>query len=158
MRDIYSVLEKIGIPYEEYEHPPVFTVEETEKYERGNGTPSKNLFLRNKKGNKHYLVVLEANKRIDLKNLEVLLQEKGLSFASSERMMQYLGLTPGSVSPLGLINDINQEVSVIVDKDLLKSEKQGFHPNVNTATLVIKTDDFKKFLDWTKNKITYVAI
>jgi Ala-tRNA(Pro) deacylase len=102
--------------------------------------------------------VLKASKRINLKDLETRLQETGLSFASSERMMKYLSLTPGSVSPFGLINDTNKEVQVIVDKDLFTFDKQGFHPNSNTATLVISSDDFKKFLEWTTNKVTYVSL
>ena len=158
MKDIYTLLKEFGIRYEKYEHPAVFTVEEAEKYERGSGVHSKNLFLRNKKGNRYYLVVLKASKRINLKDLETRLQETGLSFASSERMMKYLSLTPGSVSPFGLINDTNKEVQVIVDKDLFTFDKQGFHPNSNTATLVISSDDFKKFLEWTTNKVTYVSL
>lgn len=86
------------------------------------------------------------------------MQETGLSFALPERMMKYLGLTPGSVSPFELINDINKEVRIVIDNDLLKSEKQGFHPNVNTATLAMSTEDFKKFLAWTKNQVIYVDI
>ena len=155
-KDIYSVLEGLDIVYEKYEHPAVFTVEEAEKHARGEGIHSKNLFLRNKKGNKHYLVVIRASKQINIKDLETKLQEKNLSFASPERMMKYLGLIPGSVSPFGLINDVNKEVQVVVDEGLLKSEKQAFHPNVNTATLAISTADFKKFLQWTGNDITYM--
>lgn len=158
MKDIYEILRDIGITFEKYEHPAVFTVKEADKYDRSDGAHSKNLFLRNKKGNTHYLVVLEASKRINLKELEALLSETGLSFASPERLMKYLGLTPGSVSPFGLVNDTNKEVKVIVDNDLLKSKKQGFHPNTNTSTLVISTNDFKRFLVWTNNNITYLKL
>ena len=158
MNNIYKILEEIGIAYEKYEHPAVFTVEEAEKYARGDGAHSKNLFLRNKKGNKHYLVVSETSKKINLKELELKLQKKNISFASPERLKVYLGLTPGAVSPFGLINDKNKEVQVIVDNDLLKSPKQGFHPNTNTATLVISTDDFKKFLNWTQNNVSYMNL
>lgn len=159
MKDIYLILKDLDIEFEKYEHPAVYTVEEAEKYDRGvDAAHSKNLFLRNKKGNKHYLVILEGSKRVDLKELAKLLNEGDLSFASPERMLKYLELTPGSVSPFGLINDINKEVHVVVDNDLLKSKKQGSHPNVNTATLVISTDDFKKFLEYTGNWVTYLNL
>ncbi len=80
------------------------------------------------------MVILNASKRIDLKKLAVLLNENGLGFASEERLLKHLKLTPGSVSPFGLINDTEKQVEVIVDNELLKSETQGFHPNANTAT------------------------
>ena len=70
----------------------------------------------------------------------------------------YLGLTPGSVSPFGLINDTSRSVQVIIDNELLKYGKVAFHPNINTATLAISIEDFKKFLDWTGNNIIYLDI
>lgn len=158
MKNIYQILEDLGITYQKYDHPPVYTVEDAEKYDRGNGGQSKNLFLRNKKGNKHYLVILEASKRLNLKQLESLLEEVNLSFASAERLLKYLGVTPGSVSPFGLIHDTDNTVKVIVDKDLLEYENQSFHPNVNTSTLVIKTPDFQKFLRWTQNTVIHLNL
>ncbi len=157
-KDIYEVLESLNIEYKEYDHPAVYTVEEAEEYDRGSGAHSKNLFLRNKKGNHHYLVVVDASKRVNLKDLEKRLQESGLSFASAERMDKYLGLTPGAVSPFGLINDTDKEVRVVVDTDLLEFSEQGFHPNVNTATLTLSTNDFKRFLESTSNAVTYLKV
>jgi Ala-tRNA(Pro) deacylase len=156
--NIRQIFEDLNINYQEINHPPVYTVEEAEKHYRGEAVQSKNLFLRNKKGNKHYLIVAPGRKRIDLKNIEKLVGENNLSFASPERLMKYLGVTPGSVSPFGLINDVQKEVQVVVDNELLKSNKQAFHPNSNDATLVISTDDFKKFLTWTKNKVEYLPL
>lgn len=159
MADIYEVLKKLNIPYEKHEHPAVFTVEEAAKYDRGFAAgASKNLFLRNKKGDIHYLVVIPAMKKVDLKALQVTLHESKLSFASPERMMTYLGLTPGSVSPFGIINDKEKAVRVIIDSELLANEKLGFHPNINTATLVVKTEDFKKFLQWTGNDVQFLKV
>lgn len=156
MEDIYQVLKDLKIDYQKHDHPAVFTVEEAEKYDRGiEGGKSKNLFLRNKKGDKHFLVVIKSEKRADLQVLAALVNESKLSFASPERMMEYLGLTPGSVSPFGLINNSDKSIVVVIDEDLLNEEKVGFHPNVNTATLVIKTLDFKKFLQWTGNKLLF---
>lgn len=158
MSGIYKVLREIGISFEEYTHPAVFTVDEAEKYDRGDAIHSKNLFLRNKKGDTHYLVVMEGLKRANIRDLERRLNETNLSFASAERLMRYLGVTPGSVSPFALINDTHNEVQVIVDEGLLRSQKQGFHPNSNTATLILSTADFRKFLSWTGNRITYLHL
>jgi Ala-tRNA(Pro) deacylase len=158
MKNIYQIFNELDINFQEIKHPPVYTVEEAEKHHRGEAAQSKNLFLRNKKGNRHYLVVTPGRKKIDLKNIEKLVGENNLSFASPERLMKYLGVTPGSVSPFGLINDVQKEVLVVVDSELLISKKQGFHPNTNDATLVISTDDFKKFLTWTKNTVSYITL
>lgn len=156
MNNVYVVLEKLGIRYEKHEHPAVFTVEDAEKYYRGvDGAHNKSIFLRNKNGDKYYLVLTLGSKRINLKELQLFLKESKLSFASPEKLMERLGLTPGSVSPFGLINDVGKIVQVIVDEDISKFDKQGFHPNVNTATLIITTDDLKKFLEWTENKMIY---
>lgn len=157
--DIYDVLDRLGIVYVKHEHPAVFTCEEAEPYyAKMKGGHSKNLFLRNKKGTKHYLVVIESSKKADLKKLENLLRESGLSFASPDRLMKYLGLTPGSVSPFGLINDLNKEVAVIVDKGLLVYDYLNYHPNINTATLEVGREDFEKFLEWCGNEVKFVEL
>ncbi len=158
MSDLLTILDQLGIVSTRYDHPAVFTVADAEKYERGQAAKSKNLFLRDKKGARHFLVVLAAEKRVDLAKLGVTLNVKNLSFASPSRLLQYLQLTPGSVSPFGLIHDRDKRVEVVVDQSLLKETEQGFHPNTNTATLIISTDDFLKFLSWTGNKITTVEI
>ena len=158
MKDIYRILDQLNIAYTKYTHPAVFTAEEAKQYDRGEALSSKNLFLRNKKGNKYFLVVVPAEKRVSIQHLEQQLGEKDLSFASPERLVRYLGVTPGSVSPFGLLNDESKEVVVVVDQDLLTHHKQSFHPNDNTATLVIATDDFKKFLEWTANNVRYLSI
>jgi Ala-tRNA(Pro) deacylase len=105
-REVAVFLEQMGVPFVRYEHPAVATVAEAEKY-WGNlrGAHCKNLFLRNNKGNRHYLVVAEASRRVDLKALTRVLGEDRLSFASAERLKKYLGLEAGSVSPFGLIHD-----------------------------------------------------
>lgn len=157
MKSLYDILADLNIEYEKHEHPAVFTVKEAEQYDSGiDAGKSKNLFLRNKKGNVHYLLIADSNKKVDLKKLSSLLSESRLSFASPERLSEYLGLTPGSVSPFGLINDSSKSVRVLIDKCLLRHDKLGFHPNINTSTIVIKTSDFRKFLDWTGNSIILV--
>lgn len=159
MQNIYQILEILNISYQKYEHPAVYTVEEAEKYDRDiEAGKSKNLFLRNKKGDKHYLLVMESSKRVDLKKLGELVNEPRLSFASPDRLQKYLGLTPGAVSPFGLVNDAEHSVHVLIDESLLTFDKLAYHPNVNTETLVISTDDYKKFLVWTENKVTYIKV
>ncbi len=154
MPDIYSVLQTLSIPFTRYNHPAVFTVEEsTEICKNIPGVKTKNLFLRNRAGNKHWLLVIAAAKRADLKRLSGLLGEPKLSFASPENLMKYLGVTPGSVTLLGLINDTAHEVNVIMDEDVMKQNEIQFHPLTNTATLVIPRQGVEKFITWCGNKL-----
>lgn len=157
MADIYKILQELDIKYTKYDHEAVFTVEESKKIETEIfGTHTKNLFLRNKKGNKHWLVIVEGHARADMNKLRKFLDENKLSFASPERLKKYLNLTPGSVTPFGLINDKKHEVIVVIYEDLLeKNDTINFHPNINTTTLNLRVKDFKKFLQWSKNEIKY---
>lgn len=153
MIDIYKVFAGLKIPYTRYNHPAVFTSEEAAKYYTNiKGGHFKNLFLRNKNGKQHYLVIVPDSKKADLKKFEQKIGDKKISFASAERLMKYLGVTPGSVTPFALINDSEKHIIVIVDESLWKEEIVNFHPLINTATVGIKTGDFKKFLDWCGNK------
>src|SRR5512139_255418 len=142
---VYAVLDDLGISYDRYEHPPVFTAgEAATHWIDANGTPVKNLFLRNKKGDRHYLVILGVEKQADLRQLVKVIGDDRLSFGSPERLMARLGLTPGSVSPFGLINDATKSVTVIIDADLRNAERLIFHPNVNTASLTLSFADFER--------------
>jgi len=144
---VVGCLGRLGINYARHEHPPAATVEEAEKY-WGNlrGVHCKNLFLRNWKGNRHYLVITATSTKIDLKELNKKLGDDHLSFASPGRLEKYLGVKPGAVSPFGLINDVERRVEVVIDEALKKAEFLAFHPNVNTVTLEIDSADFSKFL------------
>ncbi len=154
-----SALDHLGIPYRRYEHPAVFTVEQAEAHWKNvTGAHCKNLFVRNQKGNRHYLIVLEASKKADLAALARTLGEDRFSFASAERLAEHLGLEPGAVSPFGLINDGRKAVHVILDQDLKKRGEVNFHPNVNTATLGISYADFEKFLAWRGNPVQLISI
>jgi Ala-tRNA(Pro) deacylase len=157
-RRVYEVLDRLGIRYFRHEHPPVYTVEEAEKYWADiPATHCKNLFLRNRKGDRHYLVVLERSVNLSINSLAAKLGEDRLSFSSPERLMTHLGLTPGSVSPLGLINDIRQRVIVVVDAGLRGADQVGFHPNVNTATVRMSFSDFERFLAACGNPVKYLG-
>ena len=152
-------LRELDIPFERHEHPPVATVDEAEQHWAGiDATHCKNLFLRNQKGNRHYLVVLLHSKRADLRAVAEQIGDGKLSFASPERLMTHLGLTPGSVSPFGLINNRDHTVRVVLDRDLKSVARVSFHPNINTATYVISAADFARFLEACGNPVQYVTI
>lgn len=156
---LYDTLNLLAIKYIRYEHAPVYTIEEANNLDIFiSGKQCKNLFLRNRKGDVHYLVILDEAKRVDLKSLSKQIGTTSLSFASEERLHKYLGLKLGSVSPFGLINDIEREVIVLIDRDLIGSSIINFHPNVNTATISISYLDFEKFIKWHENKIYYIDI
>lgn len=145
---VYECLDKMGIEYEYYEHPEAPTIEIAAQFYRGEDTTlCKNLFFRNHKGNRHYLVIMESRHQMDIHSIEKMLRQGKLSFASSERMMKYLGLRPGSVSLFGLVNDKDHEVTLFVDKGLVNVKKVSFHPNDNRASLVISSSDMFKFIE-----------
>lgn len=154
MQDIYEFLKKHNIAYQQYDHPAVFTTDEAKALAAHvPGHQTKNLFLCDDKKRRFYLVTIRDDKRADLKHLREFLGEKSLRFAPADKLLEYLGLTPGSVSPLGLVNDANRQVSYAVDDDLLKQDKIFIHPNINTATLAIDIGDFKKILSLTGHEI-----
>jgi Ala-tRNA(Pro) deacylase len=156
---VYAALSALGIQYELFEHPPVFTAEEAALHWAAiPGTPVKNLFLRNKKGDRHYLVILGIEKQADLRQLVKVIGDDRLSFGSPERLNKYLGVTPGSVSPLGLIHDLQHSVRVIVDSDLRNADRLIFHPNDNTASLTISGADFVRFLEQQGNSVRWVRV
>ncbi len=149
---LYKILDNLNIIFEYYEHPPVPTVDLAVKYWKNiNATHCKNLFFRNHKGNRHYLVIIEHSNNLAVRDLEQRLKQGKLTLASDKRLFKYLGLEAGSVSPFGLINDEEDHVYVFIDEELGKAENISFHPNINTATLVISFTDFLRFLDWSGN-------
>jgi Ala-tRNA(Pro) deacylase len=156
---VYAELGRLGIAFDSYEHPAVFNSEDVDKYWRAiPATPVKNLFLRNKKGNREYLVILGVDKRADLKQLVKIIGDDRFSFGSPERLMQTLGVTPGSVSPFGLLHEGSTHVLVILDKDLRAAEKLIFHPNDNTASVTIAFADLERFLGTRPNAVRYINV
>ena len=156
---IFAALQALQVDYELFEHPPVHTAEEAAiHWQSIPGAAVKNLFLRNKKGDRHYLVILGIDKQADLRHLVQVIGDDRLSFGSPERLQKYLGVTPGSVSPLGLIHDTTRAVRVIVDSDLRQAERLIFHPNDNTASLTISGRDFVRFLDERGNPVRWVKL
>lgn len=156
---VYGRLNDLGIVFTRHEHPPVATVDEAERYWAGlDAVHWKNLFLRNQKGTRHYLVIVGHSKRADLRSIANQIGDGKLSFASPERLMTHLGVTPGSVSPFGLIHDREHAVRVVIDRDMKAAERVSFHPNINTVTLTLARTDFEMFLENSGNSIKYVTV
>jgi Ala-tRNA(Pro) deacylase len=159
MTDIYQFLAKHEIEYERYDHPAVFTCEQAQRLLPSlSAARTKNLFLRDRKGRRHFLVVVGYEKAVDLKALTVVLGVSKLGFASPQRLARYLGVDPGSVSLLGLVNDVNNEVEVVIDEALWQAQAFGCHPLVNTSTLVISREGIQRFFETTGHKIRILDV
>jgi Ala-tRNA(Pro) deacylase len=159
LQRVLDVLARLQIAYERHDHPAAATVADAESYWSNiDAAHCKNLFLRNQKGDRHYLVILSAGKRADLRRVADQIGDGKVSFASAERLQQYLGVTPGSVSPFGLIHDVNRHVRVFIDKDLGDVSRISFHPNDNTATLVLSWADFQRFLAHVGQVVRPIAV
>jgi Ala-tRNA(Pro) deacylase len=144
---LHARLDALGIAYRCVEHPPVFTVEEA-KALRGElpGAHIKNLFLRNKKG-RMWLVTCLEDREVDLKALGDRLEAGRFSFGSAERLMTYLGVRPGAVTPFAVINDKGGEVTMVLDRGLLGEDPVNCHPLVNTMTTALAPADLLRFLE-----------
>ncbi|MGL6496874.1 prolyl-tRNA synthetase associated domain-containing protein [Aeromonas veronii] len=144
---IYSLLDLLAIPYQRFDHPPVFTCEEASKLLPDlPAAKTKNLFLRDPKSERLFLVVSPEEHRVDLKALAAMLGVKRLSFGSPERLDAVLGLTPGSVTLLAMVRDREKAVELVVDEAIWQAEQVQCHPLVNTATLIIRLDDVRRLL------------
>jgi len=160
MPDIHQFLQDHGIPYGHYDHPAVFTCEQAQELipEDIPGADTKNLFLRDKKGRRHILVTVGYEKQVDIKALSELLDAKKLGFGSPERLQKYLGITPGAVSILALVNDTEHAVEFYMDEDLWREESFRVHPLVNTASLVISREGLAQFLEATGHELRIVKL
>ena len=144
---LHARLDTLGIAYKAVTHPPVFTVEEA-KALRGElpGAHIKNLFLRNKKG-RMWLVTCLEDRQVDLKVLGQRLEAGRFSFGSADRLMTYLGVEPGSVTPFAVINDSGGDVTMVLDSGVLEAEAVNCHPLVNTMTTAVAPADLLRFLE-----------
>jgi Ala-tRNA(Pro) deacylase len=156
---VYQTLDDLEIDFTYIEHPPAPTIEIARQYWKGHDAQHcKNLFFRNHKGNRHYLVILDCEQNLAIHDIEKRLKQGKLTFASEKRMQQYLGLMPGSVSPFGLVYDTAKNVHVFLDINLKKAKHISFHPNQNTASLIILFDDFLRYLDYTSNGYEFIEL
>lgn len=143
--DVYELLNELKIDFQEVEHPAVFTVKEAQLIERQlDGVGCKNLFLKYK--DKYFVYVLRDNKRADLKELADFLGVNYLKFGKEEELYELLGLRRGSVTPLGIINDKDNKVKLVFDKEI-ENETILCHPNVNTKTISIKYSDLVMLIE-----------
>jgi Ala-tRNA(Pro) deacylase len=145
--DLFAFLDGLGIAHKTVTHPPLFTVEESQAL-RGTipGRHTKNLFVKDKKG-QLFLLVAPEEAAIELKSVHRLLGATGrFSFASADLMRELLGVEPGSVTPFGVINDKGSRVTVVLDRDMMKNDILNYHPLANTMTTSIASADLVKFL------------
>jgi len=157
--ELYTLLENLGIKYEYHEHPPVATIPDALIHWKDyNSGRCKNIFVRNHKGDRHYLIILEHLRQLNMHDLEKRLKQGKLTFASDQRLKKYLGVEPGSVSPFGLINDSEKHVHLFIDEKLNEFDRLTFHPNINTASLVVSKTDFLKFLESTGNSYEFIRL
>jgi Ala-tRNA(Pro) deacylase len=156
---VINFLEQHGIRHELYHHPASPTIEEAKSHWRNDGSKHcKNLFFRNHKGDRHYLVCFDCDRSLAIHDLEGGLKQGKLTFASPERMERYLGLQPGSVSPFGLINDHEHHVHLFLDRHLQECEALSFHPNDCRATVVIPHTEFERYLTLVGNSYEYIDL
>lgn len=144
---LYALLDSNALPYQRYTHPPVFTCEEAARLcPAMPGAETKNLFLCDNKGKRHFLVTVPADASVDLKALAPLLDAKSVRMASPERLLRCLGLTPGAVTLLATCNDTDHAVEVVIDRALWDADAVLAHPLVNTATLSLPHETLERFL------------
>ena len=156
---IVEFLAQHGIPFERVDHPPVYTCEEARLLVPPiSGAETKNLFLRDKAGTRHFLVAVPAAKKISLQSLAQVLEVSKLSFASADRLSRYLKLEPGSVTLLGVINDPDGKVEVVIDQTLWSQDALLCHPLVNTSTLSIAREGVFRFLELTGHSPKIVVV
>lgn len=157
---VYELLEKLGIPYLRLDHEVTATVEDCHHVDEVLGIHiCKNLFLCNSQKTDFYMLMMPGNKKFKTKELSAQIHSARLSFAGAEYMEEFLNISPGSVSVMGLMNDSGKRVRLLIDNDILRDEYVGCHPCVNTSSLKIRTEDIlNKFLPYVEHDYTAVEL
>lgn len=157
---VYDLLDALGVEYERIDHEPAMTMEVCEEIDTSLGALiCKNLFLCNRQQTDFYLLMMPADKPFKTKDLSAQIGSSRLSFATAEHMDELLDITPGSVSVMGLMNDSESRVKLLVDKDVLAKEYVGCHPCINTSSLRIKTKDLvSKIIPALNHEMTVVSL
>ena len=157
---VYDFLDSLGVGYKTLKHPAAFTIEECNKVrERVNAPVFKNLFLTNKQQTRFYLLLMPGEKVFKTKYLSAQINSARLSFAGEDLMMKYLGVTPGSVTPMGLINDKELEVNLLIDEDLRNEPVFACHPCINSASLLLRFSDLTdRILPATRHPFQWVKL
>lgn len=148
--ELFAALDTLGIAHSTKDHPPVFTVAESQSLrDEIPGGHTKNLFLKDKKG-QYFLVTVEEDATVDLKSIHTLIGARGrVSFGKPEPLLALLGVTPGSVTAFGVINDAEGQVQMVIDEALMKHDIINAHPLRNDATTSVARDDLVRFLEST---------
>ena len=159
-QNVYNILEKLGIEYKLYRHEPIYTIAAAEELDKKLEFPiAKNLFLSTKHGTEFYMLTMAGDKKFNTGKISKQIGVPGMTFAGEEKMLEFLNLYPGSVTPLGLLNDKENNVNFLIDSDLLNNEKISVHPCINTATVVIKTKDLlEKILPYCNHNFREVLV
>ena len=157
---VYDLLNQLNIDYQRIDHEEANTMEVCLEIEKTlKSTICKNLFLVNSNKSQYYLLMLKENKKFKTKMISKQINSSRLSFGSDEKMLEYLNITPGSVSLLGLMNDHDFKVQLLMDKDLLQDEYLGCHPCINTSSLRIKMKDvFEKIMPFLHHEPIFVEV
>jgi Ala-tRNA(Pro) deacylase len=146
--ELEATLARLGVSFERFDHAAVFTCDDVARLvpAAAGGVQTKNLFIRDKKGQRHWLVVTDCSRSVDLKALAPLIGADHLSLGSPDRLDRHLGVGPGSVTLLGLVNDPDHRVALVIDRAVWEAAALRCHPLVNTATLVIPREGIRRFL------------
>lgn len=159
MKEVEKYLKDLGIEYKIVNHPPATTTEMADEYIEGHeGVRTKTMFLTNKKKTRYFLVVMDESKRLDMNSFKEYLGESNIKMASSNSLKEKMDLEPGIVSIFGLLNNKEKDIRVFIDKDIAGDSILTFHPNTNEATLFIKTEDTKKFLESLDYKLEEISL
>ena len=159
MTNVEEFLKSNQIEYILHKHPPVYTCEEAKKHCKDiPGLACKNLLIKDKQNEQHFLVTLPADKRFDFKKFSEIVGIKKSTLANNEALKEKIGLEAGAISPFGLLNDQRQEIKFYLDKKVYNATIVSSHPNVNTASLELSKDAFRKFLKTIKHKVNIVDL
>ena len=141
-------LSELSIPFELVEHPAAFTTEQADSYIEGiEGVRTKSLFLTNKKKTAYYLLIMDDQKQLDMDGFKEKVGANRIKFCSEKSLMEKMGLTPGTVSIFGLMNNKEKDIQLYIDEDIMGEKRMSFHPNDNTKTIFIDTKDMIKFIE-----------
>lgn len=157
--EVYKLLGSLNIKYTKIQHPPLFSCEDNEKYNiKFDAMICKNLFIRNSNKSQYYIVILPLEKKIDFKSLQNILSETRLSFGDEKILEEKLGIKTGSVSVFNIINQKCNDIIYILDENILKNEKVGFHPNINTETVIFNPKEITKIFENYNVKYKFITI
>lgn len=157
---VYDLLDSLGVEYERIDHEEANTMEACVEIDKAlEATVCKNLFLCNTQKTRFYLLMMPGDKKFKTKEISSQINSPRLSFATPDYMEKYLDITPGSVSVMGLMNDRENHVRLLIDEDVLKGEYVGCHPCINTSSLRIKTKDLvEKIIPAMNHEVTLVTL